>query len=215
MDEGDSGPIYDEAQERFHEYYDKLARYFVRRMGNPSPPEISDWIQICRESADRALEFGLRHIDAGMPSDLREGTEGTILKVGLTESDLRQLHAARLNDVQQFARLHSFVHATYILNRKVLSYLLDPNHKIGGPKAKWLREALGFHQGNAELLIRQIKFDAGKAAKDREDEYGTMYRQIILITGANGRKIDVPFVFMWEKALRMVRLETMIPVEKA
>lgn len=79
---------------------------------------------------------------------------------------------------------------------KLYSYLLNPEHVDGGPKAKWFKEALGFTRENMDDFARQIKFDAAKAVKTGETPHGIKYNQIIEITGANGKKIEVKFAWI-------------------
>ena len=79
---------------------------------------------------------------------------------------------------------------------KLSRYLLNPNHPIGRDKAKWFKEALGFTQSNADGLARQIVFDASKAVRTAVTEHGVKFNQVISITGANGRVIDVTFAWI-------------------
>ena len=96
---------------------------------------------------------------------------------------------------------------------KLYSYLLNPEHVDGGPKAKWFKEALGFTRENMDDLAKQIKFDAAKAVKTGETPHGIKYNQIIEITGANGRKIEVKFAWIKNND-GVVRLVTAPPTKK-
>jgi len=80
--------------------------------------------------------------------------------------------------------------------RKLELYLLDPDHVRGADKAEFFRQALGFTKENSADLAKQIIFDESKATLLEPTKYGDRLQQIIEITGANGRKIDVPFVFI-------------------
>lgn len=82
------------------------------------------------------------------------------------------------------------------VSRKLTSYLLDPNHKDGGPKSDFFKAALGFTRENSDELAKQIVFDETKAVKTVMTEFGQKYRQDILIKGANGREIEVPFIWI-------------------
>jgi hypothetical protein len=96
---------------------------------------------------------------------------------------------------------------------KLERYLLNPDHPVGGPKAKWFQEALGFTKENAADLAKQIKFDETAATITGVTEHGTKFNQAIRITGANGRIIDV--IFAWIKNTDgVVRLVTGIPTPK-
>jgi hypothetical protein len=96
------------------------------------------------------------------------------------------------------------------VTKKLNDYLLNPDHPIGGPKAKWFRTALGFTRDNIGDLAKQILFDPAKAVETDVTEFGTKYNQVISIVGANGRTIDV--VFAWIRNNDgIVRLVTAIP----
>jgi hypothetical protein len=70
---------------------------------------------------------------------------------------------------------------------KLWRYLLNPDHEVGGPKAKWFEQALGFTRENAPDLAKQIAFDQSKAVETAVTQFGTKYNQVIPIVGANGR----------------------------
>ncbi len=96
---------------------------------------------------------------------------------------------------------------------KLQRYLLNPDHPVGGSKAKWFEQALGYTKDNLGDLAKQIVFDSTKAVETGVTEYGTKYNQVITITGANGKQIDVTFA--WIKNLDgIVRLVTAIPTDK-
>jgi hypothetical protein len=79
---------------------------------------------------------------------------------------------------------------------KLRRYMLDPNHPVGGDKATWFRKALGFTQENLDYLARQIKFDPAKAIATELTQHGQKFEQVIQIVGANGKRIDVLFVWI-------------------
>ncbi len=96
---------------------------------------------------------------------------------------------------------------------KTHDYILNNEHPVGKSKAEWFERALGISRKNAEVLNRQVIFDADKAIKTAETEYGIKYNQITTIVGANGRKIDV--IVVWIKNNDgVVRLVTIIPKKK-
>jgi hypothetical protein len=95
----------------------------------------------------------------------------------------------------------------------VEGYLLNPEHVKGGPKADWFNQALGFTRENAADLERQIAFDSSKAVETGVTQFGTTYNQVIPITGANGKTIDV--LFGWRRNDDgVVRLVTAIPTKR-
>jgi hypothetical protein len=96
---------------------------------------------------------------------------------------------------------------------KLQRYLLNPDHPVGKDKAKWFKEALGYTLDNAQKLADQINFDPLKAELTEVTEYGMKYNQVITITGANGRSIDV--LTAWIKNNDgIVRFVTAVPAKK-
>jgi hypothetical protein len=99
------------------------------------------------------------------------------------------------------------------IREKLDKYLLNPDHPVGGPKAKWFEQALGFTRANSRDLERQIVFDQSRAVETGVTQYGTKYNEVIPITGANGKTIDVTFAFIRNND-GVVRLVTAIPNSK-
>jgi RHS repeat-associated protein len=99
------------------------------------------------------------------------------------------------------------------VERKLSKYLLNPGHSVGGDKAKWFQQALGFTKENMGDLARQIVFDPKKAVQTGVTEFGTQYNQVITITGANGKEIEVTFAFIRNED-GVVRLVTAIPAAR-
>jgi hypothetical protein len=97
--------------------------------------------------------------------------------------------------------------------RKLDGYLLDPEHIEGGPKARWLKAALGFDTYNAEQLATQLLFDETKAVAKDLTIYGQKYEQLIDLKGANGRIISTPVVWI-KNPDNITRLVTLIPVNR-
>lgn len=96
---------------------------------------------------------------------------------------------------------------------KLERYLLNADHPVGGPKAKWFEQALGFTKENAADLAKQIKFNEAAATVTGVTEHGTKFNQVITITGANGKTIDVTFAWIKNND-GVVRLVTGIPTPK-
>jgi hypothetical protein len=99
------------------------------------------------------------------------------------------------------------------VDRKVNEYVLNATHKAGQSKAKWFQEALGYSSENADKLARQIEFDSRSAKFTKYTEWGIKFEQTIPIKGANGRVIDVKFVWIRNND-GIVRLVTTIPTKK-
>ncbi len=96
---------------------------------------------------------------------------------------------------------------------KLQRYLLDKEHPEGGPKAKWFELALGFTKENWEQLAKQIVFDESVAVQTEVTQYGPKFEQIISILGANGKKIEVLFVWIRNHD-GFIRLVTALPTAK-
>ncbi len=99
------------------------------------------------------------------------------------------------------------------VDTKLSGYLLNPDHAVGGSKADWFEQALGFNQSNMDGLAKQIVFNPSTAVETATTQYGTKFNQVIPISGPSGRVIDVQFT--WIKNLDgIVRLVTAIPTPK-
>ena len=94
--------------------------------------------------------------------------------------------------------------------KKLDTYLLNANHIDGKSKAKFFKEVLGYDRNNINKLAKQIKFNQKTATKKSTNQYGTKYQQIIRIEGANGRLVDVKFVWIRNKD-GVARLVTGVP----
>lgn len=96
------------------------------------------------------------------------------------------------------------------VNDKLMRYLLNPNHPVGGSKAAWFEQALGFTRTNMSALANQIRFDPATAVQTAITQFGTKFNQVIPIAGANGRVIDVTFAWIRNND-GIMRLVTAIP----
>ena len=111
------------------------------------------------------------------------------------------------------AKVTNSIETQTSVNKKLETYLLDKSHPVGGSKANWFDEALGFNKSNMGDLSKQIVFDPKVATQTAITEYGTKFNQVIKITGANGKVIDVTFAWIENKD-GIVRLVTAIPTKK-
>jgi hypothetical protein len=77
--------------------------------------------------------------------------------------------------------------------KKLTEYALNPNHLVGGNKAKVFESALGYNQSNADDLMQQIyeQLPNSEAVLGKLDEYGQRYTVDMLITGSNGKSATV------------------------
>jgi filamentous hemagglutinin len=100
------------------------------------------------------------------------------------------------------------------VEQRLLTYLLDPDHREGGSKAAWFRRALGFTRENYPDLAAQIVYDPNGASAQRSDSHGVRLEQLVTLHGANGRTIaDVRLYWIREPDGR-VRLLTIKPPKK-
>ena len=85
------------------------------------------------------------------------------------------------------------VESATINPKKLTNYALNPNHPVGGNKAKVFESALGYNQSNAGDLMRQIyeKLPGSEARLGKLDQYGQRYTVDILIMGPNGKTVTV------------------------
>lgn len=111
------------------------------------------------------------------------------------------------------AKLTNSVETQASINKKLETYLLDKNHIKGGSKAEWFDQALGYNQSNMNDLAKQIVFDPKTAIQTNVTQYGVQYNQLISITGANGKVVDVTFAWIRNKD-GIIRLVTAIPTKK-
>jgi len=97
---------------------------------------------------------------------------------------------------------------------KLDTYLLNKEHPVGKSKADWFEKALGFTKDNLDDLAKQIKFDPAKAVPKGNNGHADMYEQIITLTGANGKKIDVQFNFAVPNGETAPKLVGAIPTKQ-
>lgn len=72
--------------------------------------------------------------------------------------------------------------------RKLSEYALNPDHPVGGHKARVFESALGYKKDHANALLDQIykKLPQYEAIPGRVDQFGQRYTVDIQITGING-----------------------------
>ncbi|OCA98039.1 hypothetical protein BGS1_02110 [Clostridium beijerinckii] len=72
--------------------------------------------------------------------------------------------------------------------RKLTDYALNPDHPVGGNKAKVFESALGYNKSNADELMNQVyeKLSSSESVLGKVDQYGQRYTVDMQITGPNG-----------------------------
>lgn len=88
--------------------------------------------------------------------------------------------------------LPNFEKAT-INPKKLTEYALNPEHPVGGNKAKVFESALGYNKSNAEELMNQVysKLPQCEAVEGLVDQYGKRFTVNMPITGPNGNTVNV------------------------
>lgn len=149
-----------------------------------------------------------QYVEDGYDWTQETGMYDIILMAGLSYASYKSTTPKATNGNKSNSKL-----TQESVNAKLEGYLLDKNHPIGGSKANWFEKALGFNKTNSSQLSQQIIFDEAKAVQTAVTEYGTKYSQITSIKGANGKVINVEFVWIKNKD-GVIRLVTSIPTKK-
>jgi len=84
----------------------------------------------------------------------------------------------------------------FIPEGKLETYVLDPAHKKGGPKARVMNSALGLTKRDADLLARQLLAQlpgtpAMRHATRPITEHGETFSVVMPVTGTNGQVLPV------------------------
>lgn len=93
---------------------------------------------------------------------------------------------------------------------KISNYVLNPDHPTGGNKARVLKSALGFDQGNATEFTQAI-YDGlrhAKAVKQKDLGFGTRYKVTMMVTGPNGKTKPIRTAWIKDKETGKMRLTT-------
>ena len=152
-----------------------------------SAPDIADLLKKAPELGDLARDMNKLDDVLGSANEVIKGLGDSLNKLPKTTADS--------------------------VSAKLDTYLLKPTHPVGGSKAKWFKEALGFTKDNSSDLAIQIAFDPEKAILTAQNAYGTKFSQVISVQGANGKIIDVEFIFIKNND-GVTRLVTSIPAKQ-
>ncbi|TMK84002.1 MAG: hypothetical protein E6G57_15340 [Actinobacteria bacterium] len=94
---------------------------------------------------------------------------------------------------------------------KVYDYALNPDHPVGGDKARVFESALGFTRSNADLLIGEIR--AGVLSRPAQpgiaDEFGARFTVDIPVVGPNGSSAVVRTGWIYDPESEFPRLVTL------
>jgi hypothetical protein len=72
---------------------------------------------------------------------------------------------------------------------KLGGYLLNPDHRDGGPKARWFKAVLAIEAPDAKHLSAQLRqglLEAGRVERVRSTAYGVHYNVVTPVRGLNG-----------------------------
>ncbi|ACX87548.1 S-type Pyocin domain protein [Pectobacterium parmentieri WPP163] len=93
---------------------------------------------------------------------------------------------------------------------KLTGYALNPEHPVGGHKAKVFESALGYNQSNVDELIEQVRLGAGSspAALGNATNYGQQVIVDMPIEGINGSSAIVRTGWFFDNGSDVPRLAT-------
>ncbi|WP_223547478.1 DUF6883 domain-containing protein [Pseudomonas sp. A-B-19] len=93
---------------------------------------------------------------------------------------------------------------------KLTSYALNPQHPVGGDKARVFESALGYNQSNADQLIGGIQQGVltNPAVMGKVDQFGQRFTVDMPITGPNGNTVMVRTGWVLDPGATVPRLAT-------
>lgn len=101
------------------------------------------------------------------------------------------------------------------VQNKVANYLFNPDNQKGWAKGQWFVKALGFDPDKSKhelMLAQQIKFDASSAVFDEMSAWGPRFKQILELTGPNGKIIKgVRAVWQIDTNSEIITLLALLP----
>ena len=85
--------------------------------------------------------------------------------------------------------------------KKTEEYLLNPNHPVGGAKAKFMKKVLGYSQSDAQLFHKNVAASlVGKSPfKTEKTLFGTKHTYHTKIIGKNGDAVSAKVVVVIQK----------------
>lgn len=101
---------------------------------------------------------------------------------------------------------------------KLENYLLNLEHKKGGPKAKFFIETLGYTKNNSKQFYEAVKesIDGKNPFKISKTEFGLKYEFHEKIKGRNGKEIEANVIVIIQKdnGKRVYRIISAYPGKK-
>ena len=85
--------------------------------------------------------------------------------------------------------------------KKTEGYLLNPNHPVGGAKAKFMREVLGYSQADSHLFHKNVAASlVGKnPSKTETTPFGIKHTYHTKVIGKNGDAVSAKVVVVIQK----------------
>lgn len=102
--------------------------------------------------------------------------------------------------------------------KKTEEYLLNINHPVGGPKAKFMKEVLGYSQSDAKLFHKNIVASLiGKSpTKSETTPFGIKHTYHTKVIGKSGKSVNANVVVIIQKDKKRVtyKIVTVYPNKK-
>lgn len=85
--------------------------------------------------------------------------------------------------------------------QKTEGYLLNENHPIGGPKAKFMKEVLGYHKSDAKLFHKNIvnAITGVSPSSSVKTPYGEKHTYHVSLIGKDGKSVSAKVVVVIQK----------------
>lgn len=86
-------------------------------------------------------------------------------------------------------------------DKKTVKYLLNPNHKEGGPKAKFMHDVLGYTQNDSKLFHKNVVNSIiGKTpVQTKRTQYGVKHVFNTELIGKSGKSVKANVVVVVQK----------------
>jgi len=102
--------------------------------------------------------------------------------------------------------------------KKTEGYLLNTEHKVGGSKAKFMKEVLGYDKKDSKLFHKNVVAAIiGKKPNDtKTTEFGLKHTYNVKLIGKSGKsvKANVTIVIQKDKGRKTYKLVTVYPDKK-
>jgi len=85
--------------------------------------------------------------------------------------------------------------------KKTEGYLLNPNHPVGGAKAKFMKEVLGYRQSDGKLFHKNVvaAITGKQPTKTETTPFGTKHTYHTTLIGRNGKEVSANIVVVIQR----------------